>query len=308
MDETSQPTSGTDSASGGDDIVSKLASIVGGETERKDDEQASSDGQAGEESDAPVEGETKPDTFKVKVGGQEIEVSLDELKAGYQKDADYRQKTAALSEERKAVEAQRSQQDQQVNQARQAINQAAAVLAADIGRYANVDWQSLAIADPAQYVQLQAQLQAKQAEYQRIGQQHQQLSAIEQQRSNEARQMNLADQQQAILAKLEDWKDSDKRAKEISAIKGYLKAEGYADHELDQVDDHRAVLIARKAMLFDALMAKQSGVKAKVQAAPERVERTSTGQRPGDGRTAAMKQLAKTGSVRDAAAAMKAFL
>ena len=38
----------------------------------------------------------EPELHRVKVQGQELEVSLDELKSGYSRDSDYRQKTHAL--------------------------------------------------------------------------------------------------------------------------------------------------------------------------------------------------------------------
>ncbi len=41
--------------------------------------------------ETPTELET-PELHRVKVSGQELEVSLDELKAGYSRDSDYRQK------------------------------------------------------------------------------------------------------------------------------------------------------------------------------------------------------------------------
>ena len=44
----------------------------------------------------------EPDsTFTVKVAGQELKVTLDELKKGYSRDADYRRKTEELSFEKK---------------------------------------------------------------------------------------------------------------------------------------------------------------------------------------------------------------
>ena len=49
----------------------------------------------------------EPNLHQLKVNGQEIEVSLDELKAGYSRDSDYRQKTHALSLERKDLENQK---------------------------------------------------------------------------------------------------------------------------------------------------------------------------------------------------------
>ena len=50
----------------------------------------------------------EPNLHRLKVNGQEIEVSLDELKAGYSRDSDYRQKTHSLSLERRDLEAQKN--------------------------------------------------------------------------------------------------------------------------------------------------------------------------------------------------------
>ena len=43
----------------------------------------------------------EPNLHRLKVNGQEIEVSLDELKAGYSRDSDYRQKTHTLGMEKR---------------------------------------------------------------------------------------------------------------------------------------------------------------------------------------------------------------
>ena len=50
----------------------------------------------------------EPNLHRLKVNGQEIEVSLDELKAGYSRDSDYRQKTHQLSMERKDLDVQKN--------------------------------------------------------------------------------------------------------------------------------------------------------------------------------------------------------
>ena len=49
----------------------------------------------------------EPTLHRVKVQGQELEVSLDELKSGYSRDSDYRQKTHALSQDKKTLDEQR---------------------------------------------------------------------------------------------------------------------------------------------------------------------------------------------------------
>jgi len=51
-------------------------------------------------------------TYKVKVEGQELEVTLDELRNGYSRDADYRQKTEELSNQRKQFQSESEKQRQ----------------------------------------------------------------------------------------------------------------------------------------------------------------------------------------------------
>ena len=50
--------------------------------------------------------------YRVKVSGEEVEVSLDELLNGYSRTADYQKKTQSLAEQRKAVEADRVKIDE----------------------------------------------------------------------------------------------------------------------------------------------------------------------------------------------------
>jgi len=59
-----------------------------------------------EETQTEVE---EPELHRVKVQGQELEVSLDELKAGYSRDSDYRQKTHSLGLEKKDLESRREE-------------------------------------------------------------------------------------------------------------------------------------------------------------------------------------------------------
>ena len=49
--------------------------------------------------------ERLPESVKVKVNGEEVEVTLDELARGYSRQSDYSRKTQQLAEERKAFQA-----------------------------------------------------------------------------------------------------------------------------------------------------------------------------------------------------------
>ena len=54
--------------------------------------------------------EKQDSTYKVKVAGQELKVTLDELRNGYSRDADYRRKTEELSNERKSFQSEAEKQ------------------------------------------------------------------------------------------------------------------------------------------------------------------------------------------------------
>lgn len=62
------------------------------------------------ESDTEVTTEVtqEPESYTVKINGEESTVTLDELRNGYQRQADYTNKTKALAEERKTVEAEKA--------------------------------------------------------------------------------------------------------------------------------------------------------------------------------------------------------
>jgi len=142
-----------------------------GEVDETDDPEYS------EESE-PVE-EVKP-RYKAKVGGEEVEVELDELINGYQRSKDYTQKSQALAEQRKAIDAER-QHLEQVKQERQAYAQKLKALDSFLSQQnKGEDLEVLKETDPIGYAvkvaeqsQREKQLAVVRAEQQRIAQQQQ---------------------------------------------------------------------------------------------------------------------------------------
>ena len=83
------------------------------------------EGQAEEETEEEVTEEEEYEVvaeedlkYTIKVDGEELEVGIDELKNGYQRQADYTRKSQALAEQRKETEAIQSER-QQLEQERQ---------------------------------------------------------------------------------------------------------------------------------------------------------------------------------------------
>lgn len=122
-----------------------------------------------EEPDEVVEQEVQPEPekpqitddvlVKIKVNGVEQEVPLSELKNGYQRQADYTQKTQELSNERQKVEAERHQWNQYVSSIPVLANVAQQNLIQAEQTLLSQELADLAVNDPAAYVAETAKLQ-----------------------------------------------------------------------------------------------------------------------------------------------------
>jgi hypothetical protein len=270
-----------------------------GEVDETDDPEYS------EESE-PVE-EVKP-RYKAKVGGEEVEVELDELINGYQRSKDYTQKSQALAEQRKAMDAER-QHLEQVKQERQAYAQKLQALDSFLSQQnRGEDLEVLKETDPIGYAvkvaeqsQREKQLAVVRAEQQRIAQQQQ----AEQQQNLQNHLKAESEKLASVIPELSTPK-GDAIRKEI---REYAKSVGWSDQELSSVYDHRAVLTLYKAMKFEQLQKGKPETLKKVQQAPKMLKPgTSTPSTKSSQEKQVMQKLRQTGKVRDAAAAFERFL
>ncbi len=275
-------------------------------SEEADDEQSDPDE---EETEEEVIEQELPDDLvvKVKLDGEETEVTLDELRKGYSRYSDYTRKTQALAEERKAfqseAEAIRAERAQYAELLPALKNQL------QVQTEAEPDWDNLYSEDPIEAARLerhwrktqqerQAKLQAIEAEQQRVFEE----SAKEQQRA-------LAEFVQAERARLPEvipeWKDEGVMKSEATELREWALNNGFSERDLSALVQASHVSILRKAMLFDKGTKKVEKVKAQ----PKKVARIV---RPGSSGTQvntrssevkkASQRLARTGRVADAAA------
>lgn len=193
------------------------------------------------------------DTFTVKVNGEEIEVSLDELRNGYSRQADYTKKSQTLAEERKAF-----QQDRDaVLLERTQYSQLLGALQQQLQAFDEPapDFDRLYEEDPIEASRLERQY--RQRTEQRA--QKMQAIAIEQQRVNDANAQEQQEQMRGLItqeaARLPDvipeWKDEKVAAKEREELKSYLIDSGVAEEELGALVRASHIAVLRKAMLFD---------------------------------------------------------
>ena len=271
------------------------------EEDVEDDEEFDDEDEELDEEQTDVEEEAPQlQTFTVKVDGQEVEVTQEELINGYSRQQDYTRKTQELSQQRKTIEEQQAELAQRDAIYSQLLPKMEAQLNATLGE--EPDWNTLYEDDPVGYVrqkqlwdEQKEKLTAVQAEQQRL----QQESYVEQQKLI---QQQVEEGQQKLLELIPEWQNEEVASKEKAEIaKHAINVLGYTQEEVNSVYDWRALLGLRKAWLNDKIV--ETVKKKPTQKAPARVARPGTTNRP---KTAApvkkaKQRLAKSGKVQDAA-------
>jgi hypothetical protein len=269
------------------------------------------EGQAEEETEEEVEEEeleivAEEDLkYTIKVDGQDYEVGIDELKNGYQRQADYTRKSQALAEQRKGTENIQSER-MQLEQERQMYANGLQMLqeqqSAKLTDFDNVEWEALKQEDPYQYM-------IKKDEYrdaqERVGNLQAEQQLVQQERTKQAQQArsHFVQQEYARLVNaLPEWNDKDSTIKKD--VQEYATSVGFRPEEISQLADHRSVLIIKKAMEFDKLTKKVAPKKKAVKKVPK-VQKSGRGNSKEDAATEATNKkrarLRKSGKQDDAA-------
>jgi hypothetical protein len=281
------------------------------ETEEPTSEDPEKDNPQDEHEEEPKTVEIGPDDYNkvatVKINGKEHKVKLGEALSGYMRDADYRQKTQELGEVRRSFH----QEAEQFTQLRQNTLAELGVLANELVTHLTndrTDWNALRQNDPAEYAARLADVQEKRQLLQRTLSARKQVEehiAAYQQRQIEEQK---AEEAKRLLMKLPAWSDPKFAESEKQGLRAFLSAEGYSPEEISGLVDHRAVIVARKAMLYDKLMAdREKALKDKrlkdapPMAKPGAQSNRDTGKAQLD---ATLNRLRKSGSVEDAAKAL----
>jgi len=276
---------------------------VEAEAEIADDE-----GEEGQSDDDDGEAEA-PATrkFTVKLDGKDIEVDEQELLQGYQRTADYTRKTQELANQRKAAEAELAAIRAEREQYQSVLPAIQQLLESQMG--AQPDWDRLYVEDPIEWVRQRELWRDKVAQVEAVRSEQARLGQLQQAEQAQRIQQTLSREQEALLAKLPEWRDAERAKADKAAILEYgVREIGFAPEELNAVYDHRAVVLLRKAMAYDKLMAKQVKPTNPAPRAIRPGNASPPGQRQATEQTRARQRLAKTGRVEDAAAIFKGLL
>lgn len=172
----------------------------------------------------------------------------------------------------------------------------------------NVDWNRLEQEDPGRFAAMRQQFAERNAELQGAWQNAQQNYMQYQHQQQEAHQQNLAKhleaEEAALLASVPEWGDVKVRETETGKLRDYLQETGYKSDEIDRAYDHRMLVLARKAMLFDQMSSKAEVAKKKVAKLGKKVLKSGTRQSKADQANTRNNQLRaklrKSGKMEDA--------
>ena len=279
------------------------------EGEPEEDEE-SDDGESEDDEDEEEGAEEPKDQYTVKVDGEEVKVTLDELLQGYSRTADYTRKTTALSEERKTELAALRTAREQYSVLLERLD---SIVQEELPPEPN--WDQLRDQDPAAYA-------AQYADYQRAMDRVRAVRAerdrVEGERRNDqVVQWNarLEEERARLYEAVPEWKADPTAARKDTAEVGQYLIEqyGYAPEDLDNVSDHRLMLIFRKAMLYDKQHTKGAeAIREKVKTAPVLKPGTKAAKSVSPGRKKALKramaQLDSSGRATDAALVFEQIL
>lgn len=243
------------------------------ETVDTDAPEPSTETEGTEPGEEQPEGSEDDDTIEVDVDGKPEKVKAEEARLGYLRERDYTAKTMALAEKEKSVSARLERLDG-------ATTQGEAILQAMIADYshefADDVMAKLSREDPAEYVVKLEERAARQKKLQGHFQQLQQLRAAREEEAEKAQADLAAEHSKRLLEALPDWRDPVKYSTEAAKLRTYLEKAGYQPEDIKGINDSRAVILARKAMLYDELTARApKGAKA-VSGAPPPIAKAPT--------------------------------
>ena len=187
----------------------------------------------------------EPDsTFTVKVAGQELKVTLDELKRGYSRDADYRRKTEELSFEKKQFMSEADQQRQDYSKRLSELNQILAFAQQQLNSEAsNVDLNKLYEEDPVEATKVERQLRLKKEKM---------IEAAQKLQQEQQRQLSsyVQEQQRILAEKMPEFNDAQKASATKNNLRNFLNSYGFKDAEIGQIYDHRIVMLVNDALKY----------------------------------------------------------
>ena len=213
------------------------------ETQPEQQVQEVAEEEASEDENAIEEQET--DLHQVIINGEKIDVDLEELKAGYQKDADYRRKTEEIAIEKRELKAEEDRLKNQYSTKMEDLNSLVVTLNAEINNDMNSkELDALWDEDPTEAARVDRRIQKRK---QSIQQAQQKLREHQQSQFQEL----LKEEQKKLHMKHPEIADPIKGATVKSIIMNYLSSKGFSNEDVARIYDSRYFDVIMDGMNFN---------------------------------------------------------
>lgn len=228
--------------------------------------------------------------IKTKIDGQEGKAKLKDLVVSYQLRGHLDKQNMEVAEIKKSLQTQTAQIQQETSEKLNQLESMLQVAWAELDQESDSPaLQELREADPAEWTARQRELELRKN---RLAQSYQTVQAEKQAESQKSTQLNqtkviehLQEEDQKLMKSIDGWDDQDVAKKGLDEVFSYLKTEhSFNDEDLYGVRDaqgnftklgvtnHKAIVLARKAMLYDKLQKTKPTITKKVKAAPKIVK------------------------------------
>jgi hypothetical protein len=269
--EDDQPTGEETEVTTEDEVVAEDQQEDEVETEEvSEEEEASEEVETEDTGEEETEEVAEESNYTIKVDGEEYEVNLEELKAGYQRQSDYTRKSQALAEGRKeneAIQSERIRLEQERQMYANGLQMLKEQQSAKLQEFKGVDWENLKEEDPYAYMLKKDEYRDAQDKARNAAQQQRIVQQQQKQQEAQSRATFVQDQYSQLVNALPEWDNKESTVKED--IRKFAISSGYAPEEVDQLADHRSVLILKKAMEFDKLTKKVAPKKKAIKKVPK---------------------------------------
>lgn len=274
------------------------------EIESEDVESEDVEEEVEEDSDAEEGEDDEEPTVTVTIDGKAVDVTLDELKAGYQRQADYTHKTEAVAAARKEIEAEKARLREAENDRLQKLDDIISVFDDDPKpKLTQFD------GDTDEYLEALSAWEDRNDYRDTVKAER---DKILQERNREAEEhfKAWAAEQERELAQMPEIAENKDTA--LKGLRSFMvEVIGFKEDEVANVLDARAIKAALMAKKWHDLQTKKPAAKKKVTKAPKRAKPGAAPARR-DGESENYKKMRarvrKSGHVNDAAALFAGFL
>ena len=276
--------------------------------ESESDEEVLEASEEPDSEDEDEEQESEP-TYRIKMAGEEREITQRELIKLAQQGADYTKKSQQVSEQRKALETEAAA----INEAKQLRNEYAQRLQAMQqmlqAQQPEDDLDYLQENDPIGYAVKVADMTRREKQMNAIEYERQRIAQQQQAEMSEHQRRQVAAEADKVTELIPEYSDAKKGAALRQELRAYAKSIGYTDAEIGAVYDARTVKALYDAMQYQKLVESKPGVSKKVQSAPKMIKSgtSATKTTTTESQKRQFNKLKSTGKVRDAANLFEKF-